>query len=181
MFPGNGRIQKLNRLPSRQWRQMHVAHRRRQILVSGELLNLSRYRPFHRQMTTEGVPKNVNTRFHVCSPRGPFNGLLDRFHRHRRAIALNEDPPVPQVLVFAECRAESPRELHRPRPSAPGGADNAFPLPPPPFAGSADRVARQVLYAIDRGVPVVYAPPMWSLIMFVVRLLSRSVMRRVSF
>ncbi|HET9568082.1 MAG TPA: SDR family NAD(P)-dependent oxidoreductase [Vicinamibacterales bacterium] len=54
-------------------------------------------------------------------------------------------------------------------------------LPPPPFAGSPDRVARQVLYAIDRGVPVVYAPPIWSLIMFVVRLLPRSVMRRVRF
>ena len=34
---------------------------------------------------------------------------------------------------------------------------------------------------IDRGTPVVYAPPLWALIMFVIRLLPRFVMRRVSF
>jgi decaprenylphospho-beta-D-erythro-pentofuranosid-2-ulose 2-reductase len=54
-------------------------------------------------------------------------------------------------------------------------------LPTPPFAGSPDRVARQVLDAIDRGSPVVYVPRIWSGIMFVVRFLPRFVMRRVTF
>src|SRR5512147_3283929 len=38
-------------------------------------------------------------------------------------------------------------------------------LPVPPFAGEPDSVARVVLRAIDRGTPVVYAPPIWRLIM----------------
>ncbi len=54
-------------------------------------------------------------------------------------------------------------------------------LRPPPFAGEPDSVARVVLRAIDRGLPVVYAPPVWRWIMLVIRLLPRSVMRRVQF
>jgi decaprenylphospho-beta-D-erythro-pentofuranosid-2-ulose 2-reductase len=54
-------------------------------------------------------------------------------------------------------------------------------LPAPPFAGDPDDVATVVVDAIDRGTPVVYAPPIWALIMFVIRLLPRFVMRRVSF
>jgi len=54
-------------------------------------------------------------------------------------------------------------------------------LPAPPFAGEPEGVARTVLRAIDRGKPVVYAPPMWALIMLVVRNLPRVVMRRVGF
>ena len=54
-------------------------------------------------------------------------------------------------------------------------------LKPPPFAGEPDDVARIVLRGIDRGTPVVYAPPIWALIMLVVRLLPRFVMRRVGF
>jgi short-subunit dehydrogenase len=52
-------------------------------------------------------------------------------------------------------------------------------LKPPPFAGEPEPVARRVLAAIDRGTPVVYAPPMWALVMFVIRLLPRFVMRKV--
>jgi hypothetical protein len=37
------------------------------------------------------------------------------------------------------------------------------------------------LRAIDRGTPVVYAPPVWRWIMLVIRLLPRAVMRRVAF
>jgi short-subunit dehydrogenase len=51
----------------------------------------------------------------------------------------------------------------------------------PPFAGEPEAVARVALRAIDRGTPVVYAPPVWALIMFVIRSLPRSVMRRVGF
>ncbi|HZA52106.1 MAG TPA: SDR family NAD(P)-dependent oxidoreductase [Myxococcaceae bacterium] len=54
-------------------------------------------------------------------------------------------------------------------------------LPAPPFAGEPDAVAKVVLRAIDRGAPVVYAPRIWSLIMFVIRLLPRYVMRRIGF
>jgi len=54
-------------------------------------------------------------------------------------------------------------------------------LRPPPFAGEPDSVARVVLRAIDRGQPVVYAPPIWRWIMLVIRRLPRSVMRRVQF
>lgn len=54
-------------------------------------------------------------------------------------------------------------------------------LPEPPFAGEADAVARRVLAAMDRGSPVVYAPPIWALVMAVIRLLPRAIMRRVEF
>jgi decaprenylphospho-beta-D-erythro-pentofuranosid-2-ulose 2-reductase len=51
----------------------------------------------------------------------------------------------------------------------------------PPFAGDPDDVAKTVLAAILRGAPVVYAPPMWALVMMVIRLLPRAVMRAVKF
>lgn len=54
-------------------------------------------------------------------------------------------------------------------------------LKPPPFAGEPDEVARIVLRAIDRGTPVVYAPPVWRWIMLAIRLLPRSVMRKIRF
>jgi decaprenylphospho-beta-D-erythro-pentofuranosid-2-ulose 2-reductase len=54
-------------------------------------------------------------------------------------------------------------------------------LKPPPFAGEPEPVARRVLAAIDRGTPVVYAPPMWALVMLVIRSLPRFVMRKVGF
>ncbi|MCP3964565.1 MAG: SDR family NAD(P)-dependent oxidoreductase [bacterium] len=54
-------------------------------------------------------------------------------------------------------------------------------LDPPPFAGEPDAVAKTVLRAIDRGRPVVYAPPIWRWIMLVIRLMPRFVMRRVGF
>ncbi len=54
-------------------------------------------------------------------------------------------------------------------------------LPRPPFAGQPDAVAARVLSAIDRGSPIVYAPPAWAFIMAVIRFLPRFVMRRVQF
>ncbi len=54
-------------------------------------------------------------------------------------------------------------------------------LPEPPFAGDPEGVAGTVLRAIDRGAPVVYAPRVWALVMFVIRRLPRFVMRRVGF
>jgi len=54
-------------------------------------------------------------------------------------------------------------------------------LKPPPFAGSADDVARRVLRAIDRGWPEVYVPSAWRWVMLVIRNLPRWVMRRIKF
>lgn len=54
-------------------------------------------------------------------------------------------------------------------------------LDPPPFAGEPERVARDVLRAIDQGRPVVYTPGVWRYVMLVVRSLPRAVMRRVGF
>jgi decaprenylphospho-beta-D-erythro-pentofuranosid-2-ulose 2-reductase len=54
-------------------------------------------------------------------------------------------------------------------------------LKPPPFAGEPDAVAQVVLRAIDRGTPVVYAPPIWRWVMTVIRALPRFVMRKVGF
>jgi short-subunit dehydrogenase len=54
-------------------------------------------------------------------------------------------------------------------------------LKPPPFAGEPEAVARQVLRAMDRGTPVVYTPPIWALVMLVIRSLPRFVMRRIQF
>ena len=45
-------------------------------------------------------------------------------------------------------------------------------LKAPPFAGEPDAVARDVVRAIDRGAPVVYAPGIWRWIMLVIRLLA---------
>jgi short-subunit dehydrogenase len=54
-------------------------------------------------------------------------------------------------------------------------------LPEPPFAGEPDEVAARVVEAIDRGWPVVYAPPIWALVMLAVRHLPRFLMRRLGF
>ena len=48
-------------------------------------------------------------------------------------------------------------------------------------AAEPDTVAPVILRAIDRGVPVVYAPPIWRWVMLAIRLLPRAVMRRVRF
>lgn len=54
-------------------------------------------------------------------------------------------------------------------------------LPVPPLAGEPEAVARTVLHAMDRGKPIVYAPPAWRLVMLVIRSLPRAVMRRLNF
>ena len=54
-------------------------------------------------------------------------------------------------------------------------------LPEPPFAAEPERVARRVVRAMERGSPVVYAPPVWRLVMAAVRALPRALMRRLRF
>ena len=52
-------------------------------------------------------------------------------------------------------------------------------LPAPPFAGEPEDVARTVLRAIDRGVPVVYAPSIWRWIMLVIRHIPEPIFKRL--
>lgn len=54
-------------------------------------------------------------------------------------------------------------------------------LKPPPFAGEPDQVARDVLRAMDKRLPVVYTPAIWAWVMFVIRRLPRFVMRKIGF
>jgi decaprenylphospho-beta-D-erythro-pentofuranosid-2-ulose 2-reductase len=54
-------------------------------------------------------------------------------------------------------------------------------LKPPPFAGEPDQVAKLVVRSMDQGKPLVYAPRIWWLILFVIRLLPRFVMRKINF
>jgi len=55
-------------------------------------------------------------------------------------------------------------------------------LPEPPFAADPEPVARRVATALERGRGgVLYAPPIWRLVMAVVRSLPRVVMRRARF
>jgi short-subunit dehydrogenase len=54
-------------------------------------------------------------------------------------------------------------------------------LEPPPFAGDPGPAAKTILKAIDRGRPVVYAPPIWRFVLLAIRMLPRAVMRRLSF
>ena len=51
----------------------------------------------------------------------------------------------------------------------------------PPFAVEPEAVAPRIVRAIDRGRPVVYVPAIWRVVMAVIRLLPRSIMRRVNF
>lgn len=54
-------------------------------------------------------------------------------------------------------------------------------LKPPPFAGEPEDVASQVIAALERNRPLIYAPRIWALVMLVIRLLPRVVMRRLNF
>lgn len=54
-------------------------------------------------------------------------------------------------------------------------------LKPPPFAGEPDRVAKDVIKAMDRRCPIVYTPGIWALVMLVIRWLPRFVMRKIGF
>jgi decaprenylphospho-beta-D-erythro-pentofuranosid-2-ulose 2-reductase len=54
-------------------------------------------------------------------------------------------------------------------------------LPVPPFAGTPEQVAGDVLRAIQKGSPVVYTPFMWRWVMLVIRHLPRFVMRKIGF
>ena len=54
-------------------------------------------------------------------------------------------------------------------------------LEPPPFAGEPKGVAKRVVRALELGWPVVYAPPVWRLVLAVIRRLPRALMRRLAF
>lgn len=54
-------------------------------------------------------------------------------------------------------------------------------LRPPPFAGAPERVAKDIVHAMERRKPILYTPRVWALIMFVIRWLPRFVMRKIGF
>lgn len=54
-------------------------------------------------------------------------------------------------------------------------------LRPPPFAGEPQRVATDIIHAMERRQPVLYTPRIWALIMLVIRWLPRFVMRKIGF
>lgn len=54
-------------------------------------------------------------------------------------------------------------------------------LKPPPFAGTAEQVAKDVVRAMDKRKALLYTPAMWALVMLVIRNLPRFVMRRIGF
>jgi short-subunit dehydrogenase len=54
-------------------------------------------------------------------------------------------------------------------------------LPQPPFATDPDRVAPDIVKAIDRGTPEVYTPTVWRFVMLAVRNLPRFAMRKIKF
>jgi len=56
---------------------VHVALRRAQVLVSGQLLDGSCRRPTRRQVRTERVPQDVNPRLHIRPSGGPPHQHLD--------------------------------------------------------------------------------------------------------
>src|ERR1017187_5252393 len=58
--PLAARVEQTDRVLPRRRREMHVAHRRRQIGMAGKLLDGLRRRPAHRQMRAERVAKNVD-------------------------------------------------------------------------------------------------------------------------
>jgi short-subunit dehydrogenase len=54
-------------------------------------------------------------------------------------------------------------------------------LKPPPFAGEPERVAADVVRAIESRKTVLYTPGIWALVMLAIRWLPRSVMRKIAF
>ena len=54
-------------------------------------------------------------------------------------------------------------------------------LKPPPFAGEPDQVAKDVVRALDKRLPVLYTPGIWRWVMLVIRCLPRFVMRKIGF
>ena len=54
-------------------------------------------------------------------------------------------------------------------------------LPPMAFAVGPDRVAKDIVRALERGADVVYTPPIWRLVMLVVRLLPERLFKKLSF
>ncbi len=54
-------------------------------------------------------------------------------------------------------------------------------LKPPPFAGEASGVARDIVAAMDRKRPLIYTPGIWRLVMLAIKHLPRAVMRKIEF
>ena len=91
--------------------QVHVALRRRQVLMSGQLLNRPRWGSTHRQVRTERVPQDVNARLN-------FRAAAASVARHLHHL-LGERLSRPRRRAHA-CR-EMPRSHEAPRPTEASG------------------------------------------------------------
>jgi hypothetical protein len=67
--------------------QVHVPLRRVQVLVSSQFLDGSRGRSAHRQMRTERVSEDMDTRLNVRSPPRTAHHHLDDFLRERKNVS----------------------------------------------------------------------------------------------
>jgi hypothetical protein len=89
---------------------LHVPLRRRQILMTRQLLNRSRRCAAHRQMRTERVPQSMHTVLrNLRPPRRAFDVMLHDVRRHRRSIRLTQHAFRSQVPMLSKrCASTAP-------------------------------------------------------------------------
>ena len=108
---------------------MHVPLCRREVLMSGQLLNRSCWRATHRQVRAERVTQPVGAAgWNACVPPGLAHTLANDVLSERRAIVQTEHPRTLQMTMLPEGRRESCRHRHVPQSPALGNCDVA-----PPF------------------------------------------------
>lgn len=102
---------------------MHVPLRRREIAVTGKLLNGTRRCAPHGQVRAERVPQHVEP--HVRKPRPPGRVLhqpLQHLSRERSSISETKHPRTFEMPVHAESLGQTLRERDPTRPAPLGGA-----------------------------------------------------------
>jgi len=77
--------------------QVHVPLRRPEILMAGEFLNRPSRSAAHREVRTERVPKDMQSRPHVRSSRDASHHHLNHFLRERLALVIAEHPRPSQM------------------------------------------------------------------------------------
>src|SRR5262245_57164569 len=115
----------------RGWAEVHIPLRRAELLVSGELLNRSHWRPSHRQVRTEGVAKYMYADVAKIRPsRSSEHEALHSALRQRAAGGGAEHPRSLQMAKCAQPARQSRRQRDVPQYSALGYRHVALPLGP---------------------------------------------------
>ena len=101
-------------------RQMHVTHRRRQVGMTGQLLDGPRRRSAHRQMRAERLAKNVEPtgRAKPCPLLRSFEQPAQKEARHGVPVVAEENVLPAQVTVCMERVHERVGQRHDARPAA---------------------------------------------------------------